>query len=54
MHAMTCFIKWSKKDQKVQHVWGLIQLQCCLSAGKVNMQQSKGVVTMIGHIGALE
>ena len=39
MYAITCFIRWITKDQKVHHIWGLIQLYCCLNAGKVNMQQ---------------
>ena len=32
------FLKMVAKDQKVHHIWGLIQLHCCLNAGKVNMQ----------------
>ena len=36
---MTCFVKVVTKDQKVHHVWWLIQLHHCLNGGKVNMQQ---------------
>ena len=33
------FHKMVTKDQKVHHVWGLIQLHHCLNAHKLNMQQ---------------
>ena len=36
-HDMFC--KMVTKDQKVHHVWWLIQLKHGLSAGKVNMQE---------------
>ena len=51
MYTITCFVKWLQKDQRVHHIWGLIQLHCGLNAGKVTCSNSKGVVTVMGCMG---